>query len=378
MRRHRSILGLLALLGGVLAACGDDDTATADGGSPPDATGDDTASSCLADPGLEPVDLDVPIDPDGDRVLLTHDSFTLSEGTLEAFTDETGVEVTVQQSGDAGALVAESLLTVGDPLGDVLFGIDNTFLCRGVLGGLFEPHESDQLDRVDPELVLDPHHRVTPVDFGDVCVNYWSDQLDGAPPSDFDDLTDERFAGEFVTPSPETSSPGFAFLLATIAAYGDDWPDYWRDLAANDVTVTSGWSEAYHGEFVAGGGDRALVTSYASSPPAEVVFADPPVDSPPTGVALDTCFRQVEFAGVLAGTDHPREAAALIDFLLSPSVQADIPLTMFVYPAVTDVALPDVFVEFGTLAESPATLDPETIEANRNDWLDEWVELMRG
>lgn len=311
-------------------------------------------------------------------ILTTHDSFVVSDGIFKTFTDETCIEVELVAGGDAGQLVSSSILTKDNPTADVLFGIDNTFLQRGLDEGLFVAHESPGLAKVDPALILDPENRVTPIDYGDVCVNYWIDALPGDAPSSLDDLIDPANEGQFVTQNPETSSPGFAFLLATIARYGDGWEDYWQSLVDNGVSITAGWSDAYYGEFIAGGGDRSIVLSYASSPPAEVIFADPPVDTPPTGVLFDSCFRQVEFAGILAGTQHPAAAAQLVDFMLSDTFQSDIPLNMFVYPANTETQLPAEFVQFGQLAENPLTLSPAEIEANREAWTERWVEIALG
>jgi len=316
--------------------------------------------------------------PAGPVTLITHDSFWASEGTLAAFTEATGIEVVHQTAGDTGQMVASAILTVGDPLGDVMFGVDNTFLQRALDAGLFEAYESPALGGVHPELVLDPQHRVTPVDFGDVCANYWIDRFDAdlPVPTSLEDLADPAYAGMLVVQNPETSSPGLAFLLATISEYGDGWEDYWAALRSNEVVVTAGWEDAYYGEFVPGGGERPIVISYASSPPAEVIYADPPVDTPPTGVITDTCFRQVEFAGILAGTEKRAAAELLVDFLLSETFQEDIPLNMFVFPALASADLPQVFVDFVELADDPHVLDPADIEAHRNDWTERWTEIV--
>ena len=250
---------------------------------------------------------------DGDDPTLTvlaHDSFALSDETLAAFTTDTGIEVEVLQVGDTGTMVAEAVLTAGDPLADVIYGVDTTFLQRALDAEMFTPYESSELASVPEEFRLDPQHHVTPVDYGDVCVNYWLDALPGAAPASLDDLAAPENAGQLVVQNPETSSPGLAFLLATIAAKGEGWEEFWTDLRANDVVVTSGWEDAYNGEFVAGGGSRSMVVSYASSPPAEVLFADPTVQEAPTGVLLDSCFRQIEFAGILRGTSHRVRGAA--------------------------------------------------------------------
>jgi thiamine transport system substrate-binding protein len=313
--------------------------------------------------------------------LVTHDSFTITDGLFDNFTDDTGITVEVTSSGDAGELVSKSILTAGQPEADVLFGIDNTFLQRGLNAKLFTPYAAPALAQVPDELELDSTHAVTPIDYGDVCVNYWKEGVPGGtPPTSMDDLTRPDLAASFVTEDPETSSPGFAFLLATIAAYGPDgWEGYWQRLADGGVTVSSGWEDAYYSQFRAGGeGDKSLVTSYASSPVAEVVFAEPPVDIPPTGVVLDSCFRQVEFAGILAGTEHPEAAAKLIDFLLSDTFQADIPLNMFVSPASSSVAVPDAYTKFTAVPTRTLSLDPATIEANRAQWTDRWRQIVLG
>ena len=311
-------------------------------------------------------------------VLATYDSFVVSEGVLESFTADTCIEVEQVAAGDAGQLVSSAILTKDNPTADVMFGIDNTFLQRGLDADLFVPYESALLSTVDTELQLDSDFRVTPMDYSDVCVNYWLDEIPSDVPTTLDDLIDPTNADQFVTMNPETSSPGFAFLLATIARYGDGWEDYWQALVDNGVSVTAGWTEAYYGEFIAGGGSRSIATSYASSPPAEVIFADPPVDTAPSAVLYDSCFRQVEFAGILAGTEHTAAAQQLIDFMLSPTFQEDIPLNMFVYPANGDAVLPEAFVEFGRLAENPASLSPADIEANREAWTERWVEIVLG
>ena len=310
--------------------------------------------------------------------LLTHDSFYVSPETFEAFADQTGIEVKHLASGDAGALVAQACLTAGEPLGDVLFGIDNTFLQRGLDCSMFEPYESPNLAGVPDRFELDSEHRVTPIDFGDVCLNYWVDAFDGSPPppSSLDDLIDPAYADMLVVQSPETSSPGLALLLATIARYGDGWEDYWAALRANGVAVTAGWEDAYYGEFTAGGGDRPIVVSYASSPPAEVIFADPPVDEPPTGVVTASCYRQIEFAGVLAGAGNPAGAQALIDFMLTETFQDDVPLNMFVFPVIDSATLPPEFVAHAQIAEDPFMLEPAEVEAQRNAWTDRWVEIV--
>jgi thiamine transport system substrate-binding protein len=187
-----------------------------------------------------------------------------------------------------------------------------------------------------------------------------------------------EYAGLTVIPSAVTSSTGLAFLLASIAEFGDGWQEWWRQLIANEALVVDGWTRAYTVEFSgsSGAGDYPIVVSYGTSPPAEVLFADPPVDTPRTAVVADGCFRQVEFAGVLRGANNEDGARALIDYLISAKFQADIPLNMFVYPVNNDVVLPKVFTDFAVKPERPLVISPSEIDTNRETWLGQWLALV--
>lgn len=316
--------------------------------------------------------------------LLSHDSFVFPEELIDDLAEE-GIELELLPGGDAGAVVNQAILSAGNPQADVLFGIDSTLLTRGLEADLFEPYESEALAQVPDRFELDDEHRVTPVDYSDVCINFdrsaYGDDL--AVPATLDDLADPAYAGQLVVENPATSSPGLAFLLRTIAEYGEDgWQDYWLQLVDNDVEVTAGWEDAYYGLFSGSAGsegDRPLVVSYATSPPAEVIFGpDPEADEAPTGTVLDTCYRQIEFAGVLAGTDAPDAARRVVDVLVGPEFQASVPLNMFVYPVRDDVELPPTFVEFADTPDDVVELDPELITENREDWIREWTELVVG
>ena len=316
-------------------------------------------------------------------VLLTHDSFAVSEGILERFTADTGISVKVLEGGDAGTMVSQAVLTKDAPLADVMYGVDNTFLSRAVSAGIFVRYESSVAASLRPGLAAGPE--VTPIDFGDVCINYSKDALETAgvaPPTSLTDLTTPAYRDMLVAENPATSSPGLAFLLSTIAAFPEDgeytWRDYWADLRDNGVLVTPDWDSAYYGEFAGGGeGTRPLVVSYASSPPAGVIFSDPRPEVAPTGTMTEGCFRQIEYAGILSGTENEAAAGQLIDFLAGLEFQEDLPLNMFVFPANADAELPAEFIEHTSIPDEPAELDPAAIEANRERWIDEWTEVMR-
>jgi thiamine transport system substrate-binding protein len=302
----------------------------------------------------------------------------VSKPVLASFTTRTGIKVKLLKGGDAGAELNQAILTKGDPIADVMYGTDNTFLSRAVDSGILEPYTAAGLERVPKAYQLDRTHELTPIDDSDVCVNYdetWFAQHHLAPPTSLTDLTKPAFKGLTVVENPSTSSTGLVFLLATIARFGTSgWQNYWQQLKANHVLVDASWDAAYDGSFTDGGGNgtRPVVVSYASSPPADVVYSSPKKTKPTVGVVTDGCFLQVEFAGILKGTHHLDAAKQLVDFLLSERFQADMPLQMYVYPTRRGTPLPAVFRQFAVIPTHPLTLPPATISAHRDAWIDQW------
>jgi len=291
--------------------------------------------------------------------LLAYDAFTPAEGIFDAFTAETGARVKVVTGGDSGTVISKAILTAGNPEGDVLWGVDNTTLPRAQNADLLESYE--------------------PVDTGDVCVNYskkWYAQRGLQPPTGLDDLVTPQYRGQLVVQDAVNSSPGLAFLMASVAQYGDGWQQWWRALMDNDVKVVSDWTTAWTVEYAGGGnpGTRPLVVSYGSSPPAEIVYAADPsaVTEPDSGVIESTCFRQTEYAGVLRGTQNPAIAQKLVEYLLARRFQESMPLSLFVFPVNPDAALPEVFAKWAVKATEPLTLPAADIAANRERWLREW------
>ncbi|MEU6481581.1 thiamine ABC transporter substrate-binding protein [Streptomyces sp. NPDC047017] len=319
--------------------------------------------------------------------LVSHDSWAASKSVIADFEKKSGYKVRVLKDGDAGQAVNKAVLTKDDPQGDVFFGVDNTLLSRALDNGLFQPYQPKDAGLVLPRYRVDQaKHRVTPVDSGDICVNYDKKYFADhklAPPATFDDLAKPQYKNLLVTENPATASPGLGFLLGTAAKYGDGgWPEYWKKLKANGVKVVDGWEQAYNQEFSgsAGGrkakGDRPLVVSYASSPPAEVVYAEPRPKTAPTGVADGTCFRQTEYAGLLSNARNTKGGKAFLDFLLSQEFQQDMPLNMYVYPVRRGAQVPPEFTKYGPQAKDPETMAPEKIAADRDQWVKTWTSLV--
>lgn len=315
--------------------------------------------------------------------LMTHDSFDMSAELLTEFETNTGIRAEVFKAGDGGEILNRAILSKDTPLADVLFGVDNTFLSRALDNDIFLPYDSPMLADIPDSLKLDPNNRALPVDYGDICLNVdvaWFEERGLPPPDDLEALADPTYAGLTVVQNAATSTPGLGFMLATIEAFGEDgYLDYWRQLVDNDVLVVDGWETAYYSHFSAASeGDRPIVVSYASSPVAEVYFAEePPAEAPTAAVVADgSCFRQIEFVGILSGTQVEEEAQLLVDFLLDRRFQEDIPLKMFVYPVNETAELPEVFQEHSRVPIAVAQMDPARIAANRETWIQAWTETV--
>jgi thiamine transport system substrate-binding protein len=360
MRTHRSkwrstsILATLALGSAmVLAGCGDSD----DNGKAADGDNDKAGKVVT---------------------IATHDSWAMSKKVMAEFTAKTGITVKIQPHGDAGELTNKLVLTKGNPLADGVFGIDNTFASRAVGEGVLEKYDAHQPASASQfALEGDASDYLTPIDFGDVCINIddtWFARKKLTPPSTFDDLVDPAYKDLLVAPGATSSSPGLAFLVATIGTYGDGWKDYWQKLVDNGIKIDAGWEDAYTVDFTAGGGngDRPIVVSYSSSPPFTVPKGS---DKPTTSALLDTCFRQVEYAGVLAGADNPKGAQEFIDFMLDKEFQAALPDNMYVYPVDTSIALPAGWKSWAPTSPHPVQVPAADITDHRSEWLQDWRDI---
>ena len=315
--------------------------------------------------------------------IMTHDSFAVSEDVVKSFEEANNAKIVFLPSGDAGAALNKAILSKNAPLADVLFGVDNTFLSRALEADIYESYASAELKNIPDEFKLDSSNRALPVDYGDVCINYdkaYFAEKKLPVPQTLEDLAKPEYKDLLVMENPATSSTGLAFVLATVAHYGDSFTGYWKSLKDNGIVVVDGWETAYYTNFSAssGKGPQPLVVSYATSPAAEVVYAEKPLEDAPTASMLgpDACFRQIEFVGILKGNKNRSLAEKFVDFMLSNQFQEDIPLQMFVYPVNPDATLPEAFTQYAQRPEQPATLAPDVIAAKRDAWIQAWTDAV--
>lgn len=298
--------------------------------------------------------------------VMTHDSFNITDEQIAAFEEQSGYDLTTTAPGDAGTLVNQLILAKDKPTVDAVYGIENLSAQRVVDEGVVAGYSSAALPDSARDLVVED--RLIPIDQGQVCVNVdheWFEDNGMDEPSSLDELAQPEYAELFVTTNPVTSSPGLAFLAATVTEKGEDgWRDYWRELLEGGTKVAAGWSDAYYSDFSGGEGAGAypLVLSYSSSP----AFA------PSTGVVEDTCTTQVEYAGVVEGARNPEGAQAFIDFLLSEDFQASLPENMYMYPVDESIELPAEWEQNATLVQDPIEADTQQIGAERDSWLQSW------
>ncbi|MFZ2227193.1 MAG: thiamine ABC transporter substrate-binding protein [Candidatus Nanopelagicaceae bacterium] len=292
-----------------------------------------------------------------DLALATHDSFVMTPAQIKDFNTKTGYNLKIVKLSDAGSLTNKLVLTKDSPIADAVFGIDNSFAGVATKAGI-----------IDGKLVA--------TDYGDVCFNYdrkWFESHKIAAPTSVRDLTKSLYKGLAVIENPNLSSTGLSFLAASVELFGEqEWPTFWKNLKANNVKVDDGWEAAYYTDFSGSSGKGAypIVLSYATSPADEVR-----TDGKSQTVAItDGCFRQTEYVGILQNAKNPQGAEKLIEYLLTPDFQATFPTSMYMYPAVAGVAIPESWATFAGKVGSTYgdTLD---INSNRKSWLATWSEI---
>jgi thiamine transport system substrate-binding protein len=309
--------------------------------------------------------------------VLTHASFALPKPLLAQFEHEAGVTLRITKAGDAGEMLNKLILTRANPVADVVFGIDNVLAGKAQAAQVLDPLESPAAGASKISLAAG----LVPVDYGYVTVNFdkaWFAKKGLALPRSLDDLAQPAYAKLLVVQNPATSSPGNAFLLATIGAMGEAKAfDWWARMRANGVKVTKGWSEAYYTEFSHSGGARPLVVSYVSSPAAEMFYSKVKLAEPPTGsLSLPGgVFRQIEGVALVKGGRERAAALQFVQFLRSPAVQQALQTEMWMFPADATVARVDALRD----AVEPAAFDSpdaQAIAEKNAVWVQRWTKVV--
>lgn len=335
-----------------------------------------SACANTTDPSAAPSATD-PTPAGGEVTLIAHDSFEFPDELKADFEATTGFTLTVTKSGDGGQLANQLVLTKDAPLADAFFGVDNSFIGSLIDAGAVDPYRPASLPDSATQFNADAAGSVAPIDHGYVCLNAddaWFAANDLTAPVAFDDLLKPEYKDLAVVIDPTASSPGAAFLFATVAKFGEDgYLDYWRALLANGAKIDQGWSDAYYTDFSGAGegGKFPITVSYNTSPAYTVPDGS---DVSTTSALLDTCTRQVEYAGVLAGAQNPAGARALIDYLVAQKFQDTIAETMYMYPVI-DAAVPEEWQTWAPVPTQTHDLDPAVISVSRVDWLDAWSQI---
>ncbi len=311
--------------------------------------------------------------------LIAHQSFSLPKPLLAQFEAQSGVKLSVVKAGDAGEMLNKLILTKANPIADVVYGLDNTLIAKAEASGVIEAYAGAAQQR--PVAGAELAAGVVSVDYGFVTLNY--DRAAFAKsglalPKTLEELTQPAYRDLLVVQNPATSSPGQAFLLATISGLGEAAAfDWWARMRANGVKVAKGWSEAYYTEFTRNGGTRPLVVSYASSPAAEVFYSKEKITEPPTGNLFlkGGVFRQVEGVALVKGGAAREAAIKFIEFMRSPAVQEALQTTMWVLPAEPAIKRPDV-MRFATEPASSDNPSAKTIAEKSPEWVDRWTKTV--
>lgn len=313
--------------------------------------------------------------------VLTHASFALPKPLLAQFEKDAGVTLRIFKAGDAGEMLNKLILTRANPVADVVFGIDNVLAAKALGAQVLDAYDGPAAKASASASTVSLPAGLVPVDYGYVTINYdkaWFAKKGLALPRSLEDLARPGYAKLLVVENPATSSPGNAFLLATIGALGEDKAfAWWARMRANGLKVAKGWSEAYYTEFSHGGGAQPLVVSYASSPAAELFYSKTKLSEPPTGsLSLPGgVFRQVEGVALVRGGKERAAAIKFVEFLRSAAVQQALQTEMWMFPV--DGAVPRA--EALRPAPEPAAFDSPSAQAvaeKNAEWVQRWTKVV--
>jgi thiamine transport system substrate-binding protein len=310
--------------------------------------------------------------------VLTHSSFTLPKPLLAQFEKDANVKLRITKAGDAGEMLNKLILTKASPIADVVYGIDNALAPKALAADVLDAYTGAAATRTSKAPLP---QKLIPVDYGYVTLNFdkaWFAKRNLALPKTLDELTQPAIAKLLVTENPATSSPGYAFLLATIGTMGEENAfAWWAKMRSNGLKVSKGWTDAYYTEFSRNGGKYPLVVSYATSPAAELFYAKDKPTEPPTGsLALPGgVFRQVEGVALVKGGRQQETAGKFIEFLRSAAVQQQMQTEMWMYPAESTVAKAEVMQH----APEPAgfnTPSDQDIADKGAAWVKRWTQVV--
>tara|TARA_X000001036_G_scaffold281720_1_gene261638 strand:+ start:12153 stop:13271 length:1119 start_codon:yes stop_codon:yes gene_type:complete len=322
--------------------------------------------------------------------ILTYDIAAFSQEMLDGFTNTSGYEVELIRTDDAGGILEQMLQTQGAPQADLAVGLDNTYLQTALDFCLLQPH-STVAPNLDPAATM-PYEGpyALPFDQGDVCLNVDEDGLnetERSMPEDLWELTNEEWNGKTAFPSPVTSSPGRAFMIATIDYFENDENtttdafDWWSAMAQNQARFTTGWTEAYeihysggYGEYVEGHiGDALITVSYCHSPGVEAYFSGNSTHS--TSITIErSTFHQVEYAGIINGAVNDEAANAFLSYLLSEEVNRNMPENNLMLSVLENPSFPetDGYQWHADEPELNANISMDRIAQSMDTWLELW------
>ena len=234
----------------------------------------------------------MPATPAGPQKLtvMTHDSFAVSEEVLAAFETGEQCQGAVPQSRRYRHRPEQGHPVQRQPAGRRLLRrgqhLPQPGPGRGHLRAL-RLARCWQISRPNSSSI--PSNRALPVDYGDVCLNYdkayFAEKGICSARHPWKTCSSRNTRACWWCKTRLPPRPGWLSCWRRSATSATDgYLDYWQGLVANDVLVVNDWETAYYTEFSgsSGKGPRPIVVSYSSSPAFEVIYAEPPVDEPPT------------------------------------------------------------------------------------------------
>ncbi len=306
-------------------------------------------------------------------------------------TFEHAEHVDIELECPAGTLLSTLLEQAGSPGADLVIGLDELTTPVAEADGLLVPYAPPNLANVSPAIAseLSPDDGAVPYEYGYLAIDYnttFGDSTGGqVARATFPEFTENAtWARGLLTENPEYDITGEEFLVWQIEYYEQvlhrNWTTFWTEMPSGAPPLSDSWGDAFS-EFQAG--VDQMVVSYSTDPAYAAANGQAGAFNSTVSWQNGTAYgwETVYGVGIVNGTRHLALAEEFENWMLSGTVQDEIPTNEWEYPANSTVPLPPVFsyaIDPASIVPLNAGTTPATVGRELPGWLETWASITAG
>ncbi len=279
----------------------------------------------------------------------------------------------------------------GAPVADLVIGLDEITAPQAEAAHLLVPYAPPALADVPTSLVdaLSPDDAAVPYEYGFLGIDYNASfyaATDGAVSQLTLPELDQNasWARSLLVEDPEVDITGEEFLVWQIEYYEhvlhQNWTTFWTDAPKGGFPLSDGWSDAFD-EFSAG--ESPMVVSYSTDPAYAAYYNESGTFNTTESWWNGTAYgwETIYGVGIVNGTHELALDEEFENWLLSGTVQSEIPTTEWEYPANATVALPPAYgaaIPPSSIVALNADVAPAVVGASIGGWVSTWASITGG